>query len=138
MAKSEPDVKQVLSKYKRTFEREMANLTSDADPEVRAIAAEVVAHLGGAVSAPVLRQAPQDPQRNLKIPVAEQPVSVGASRHLHVALNDSFGRQHLQIPFEKPGEHRGPDLEAWVRVCAALEAARKRDQTAHEHSRLAA
>jgi HEAT repeat protein len=228
MAKSEPAGKQALSPYQGVFDRELATLTSDADPEVRAIAAEVITHLEGAVSGPVLRQALQDPQwsvrrgglqnlaqrpgilpmaeiqgfltdphpmvrqaalraliaygragvsrlyehfletqdetlreliveelehsglllsllqnfgdspGNLETRVVERLVSMGATRHLHAALSNSSGHQLLQILFRKLGEHREPKLEAWFRLCAALEAACEPDQTAHSHSRLAA
>jgi hypothetical protein len=60
MAKREPAGSQALFQYKSVFDRELARLTSDADPEVRAIAAELVAHLGLAISTPVVRQGLQD------------------------------------------------------------------------------
>jgi hypothetical protein len=55
MAKCDPAGKLALVQYKGVFDREFATLTSDADPEVRAIAAGVVAHLddqahGGSVT----------------------------------------------------------------------------------------
>jgi hypothetical protein len=57
MAKSEPAGNQALFQYKSIFERELATLTSDADPEVRAVAAELIGHL---VSGAVLGQELQD------------------------------------------------------------------------------
>ena len=42
---------------------------------------------------------------------------------LHAALSNSSGRQLLQILFEKLGERREPKIEAWGRLCAALDAA---------------
>jgi hypothetical protein len=228
MAKSKPAGKQALFENKSVFDRELATLTSDADPEVRAIAAEAMAHLEVAVSSSVLRQVLQDPQwsvridalqilaqrpgllplaevqrfltdphrmvrqaarrallayggegvaklyehfletedetlreqiieefehsglllsllrnfgdspGNLETRVVERLVTMGATRYLHAALSNSSGRQLLQILFEKPGEHSEPKIEAWVRLCAALEAAREPDETAYGHSNLAA
>jgi HEAT repeat protein len=228
MAKSEPAGKRALFQYRSAFDRELATLTSDPDPEVRTIATEVIAHLDVAVSSPVLRQVLQDPQwsvrmgalqtlaqrpgllpmaevqgflsdphrmvrqaalrallaygregvaklyelfletenatlreqileefehsglvlsllqnygdspGNLETRVVERLVTLGATRYLHAALSNSSGRQLLQILFEKPGEHSEPKIEAWVRLCAALEAARGPDQTAYGHSKLAA
>jgi len=54
MVKSEPAGQQPLSPFKSVFDRELATLASDPDPEVRAIAAEVIAHLGLAVPTPVV------------------------------------------------------------------------------------
>jgi HEAT repeat protein len=62
MAKSEPTGKLALFQYKSVFDRELARLASDADPEARAIAAEVITLLEVAVSGSVLRQGLQDPQ----------------------------------------------------------------------------
>ncbi len=227
MAKGEPAGKPALFQYKSVFDRELATLTSDADPEVRALAAEVIAHLDAAVSSSVLRQVLQDPQwsirrdalqtlaqrpgllpmaevqgfltdphrmvreaalrallaygregvsklyehfletedetlrvqileelehsglvlsllqnygespSNLETRVVERLVSMGATRYLHAALSNSSGRQLLQILFEKIGERREPKIEAWVRLCAALDAAREPEQTAWGHSKLA-
>lgn len=227
MAKSEPAGKPALLQYKSVFDRELATLTSDADPEVRALAAEVIAHLDTAVSSSVLRQVLQDPQwsvrrdalqtlaqrpgllpmaevqgfltdphrmvrqaalrallaygregvsklyehfletedetlrvqileelqhaglvlsllqnygespGNLETRVVERLVTVGAARYLYTALSNSSGRQLLQILFEVLGERREPKIEAWVRLCAALDAAREPDQTAYGHSKLA-
>ena len=228
MAQSKPAGKPALFQYKSVFDRELATLTSDADPEVRALAAEVIAHLDTAVSSSVLRQVLQDPQwsirrealqtlaqrpgllpmaevqgfltdphrmvrqaalrallaygregvsklyehfletedetlreqileelehsglvlsllqnygespGNLETRVVERLVTMGATRYLHAALSNSSGRQLLQILFEKLGERREPKIEAWVRLCAALDAAREQDQTAYGHSKLAA
>jgi hypothetical protein len=60
MAKSEPAGKPALFQYKSVLDRELTTLSSDADPEVRAIAAEVIAHLGLALSSSVVRQGLQD------------------------------------------------------------------------------
>jgi HEAT repeat protein len=228
MAKGEPAGKPALFQYKSVFDRELATLTSDADPEVRALAVEVIAHLDAAVSSSVLRQVLQDPQwsirrealqtlaqrpgllpmaevqgfltdphrmvrqaalrallahgregvskiyehfletedetlreqiieelehsglilsllenygespGNLETRVVERLVTMGATRSLHAALSNSSGRQLLQILFEKLGERREPKIEAWVRLCAALDAARAPDQPACAGSRLAA
>jgi HEAT repeat protein len=217
MAKSEPAEKPALFRYKSVFERELAALSSDADPEVRALAAEVIAHLDTAVSSPVLRQVLQDPQwsvrrealqtlaqrpgllpmaelqgfvtdphrmvrqaalrallaygregvsklyehfletedeslrvqileelehsglvlsllenygespGNLETRVVDRLVTMGAARYLYTALSNSSGRQLLQILFEKLGEGREPKIEAWVRLCAVLDAAREPD-----------
>jgi HEAT repeat protein len=62
MAKSEPDGKQPLFQYKSAFDRELAMLTSDADPEVRTLAAELITNLDTTFSGPVLQQMLQDPQ----------------------------------------------------------------------------
>jgi hypothetical protein len=224
MTKGEPAGKPALFQYKSVFERELATLTSDADPEVRALAAEVIAHLDTAVSSSVLRQVLQDPQWSIRrdglqtlaqqpglLPMAEvqgfltdphrmvrqaalrallaygcegvsklyehflatededlreqiieemehsglvlsllenygespdsletrvveRLVTMGATRYLHAALGNSSGRQLLQILFDKLGERREPKIEAWVRLCAALDAAREPDQTAYRHS----
>jgi hypothetical protein len=228
MAKSEPAGKPALFQYKSVFDRELATLASDADPEVRALAAEVIAHLDAAVSSSVLRQVLQDPQwsirrdalqtlaqrpgllplaevqgfltdphrmvrqaalrallaygregvsklyehflvtedetlkeqiieelehsglvlsllqnygespANLETRVVDRLVTMGATRYLHAALSNSSGRQLLQILFEKLGERREPKIGAWVRLCAALDAAREPDQTAYGHSNPAA
>jgi len=66
MAKSETAGKQALFQYRSAFDRELATLTSDADPEVRALAAEVITHLDTAVSSSVLRQVLQDPQWSVR------------------------------------------------------------------------
>jgi HEAT repeat protein len=228
IVKSEPAGQQALIQYKSVFDRELATLASDPDPEVRAIAAEVIAHLDVAVSGSVLRQVLQDPQwsvrigalqtlaqrpgllpmaevqrfltdphrmvrqaalrallaygregvaklyehfletedetlreqileelehsglvlsllqnfgdspGNLETRVVERLVTMGATRYLHAALSNSTGRQLLQILFEKPGEYSEPKIEAWVRLCAALGAAREPDETPYGHSNLAA
>jgi len=46
MAKREPAGTQALCQYKSVFDRELAKLASDPDPEVGRIAAELIAHLG--------------------------------------------------------------------------------------------
>jgi HEAT repeat protein len=228
MAKGEPVRKPALFQYKSVFDRELATLTSDADPEVRALAAEVIAHVDAAVSSSVLRQVLQDPQwsirrealqtlakrpgllpmaevqgfltdphrmvrqaalrallaygregvsklyeqfletkdetlrgqileelehsglilsllqnygespGNLETRVVERLVTMGATCYLHSALSNSSARQLLQILFEKLGERREPKIEAWVRLCAALDAARPTEQTACADSKLAA
>jgi hypothetical protein len=63
---------------------------------------------------------------------------MGATRYLHAALSNSSGRQLLRILFEKAGERREPKIEAWVELCAALDAAREPDQAAYGHSNPAA
>ena len=228
MTKGEPAGKPALFQYKSVFDRELATLTSDADPEVRALAAGVIAHLDAAVSSSVLRRVLQDPQwsirrealqtlaqrpgllpmaevqgflmdphrmvrqaalrallayghegvsklyeqfletedetlreqileeleqsglilsllqnygespGNLETRVVERLVTMGATRYLHAALSNSSGRQLLQILFEKLGERREPKIEAWVRLCAALDAARGPEQTACADPKLAA
>jgi len=45
MAKREPAGTQTLFRYKSVFDRELATLAFDVDPEVRAVAAELIAHL---------------------------------------------------------------------------------------------
>jgi hypothetical protein len=52
--------KQVLFQHKSVFDRELATLASDTDPEVRAIAAQVIAHLDLAAPSSVVRQGLQD------------------------------------------------------------------------------
>ena len=228
MAKSEPAGKPALFQYMSVFDRELATLTSDADPEVRALAAEVIAHLDAVVSSSVLRRLLQDAQwsirrealqtlaqrpgllpmaeaqgfltdphrmvrqaalrallaygregvsklyeqfletedeslreqileelehsglilsllqnygespGNLETRVVDRLVTMGATRYLHTALSNSSGRQLLQILFEKLGERREPKIEAWVRLCAALDAARGPGQAACADSKLAA
>jgi HEAT repeat protein len=228
MVKLEPAGKQALFPYKSVFDRELATLTSDADPEVRAIAAELMAHFCPALSSSVVRQQLQDPQwsvrmgalqtlaqqpgvlgvseiqgflsdphrmvrqaalqallawgpegvsklyehfletedetlreqiieelehsglvlsllqnfgaspDNLETRVVERLLTMGATRFLHTALSNNSGHQLLQILFGKPEEHSEPKIEAWVRLCAALEAARAPGQTAHGQSKLAA
>jgi len=68
----------------------------------------------------------------------ERLVTMGATRYLHAALSNSSGRQLLQMLFEKLGERREPKIEAWVRLCAALDAAREPEQPARGPSKLAA
>ncbi len=221
MAKGEPDGKPALFQYQSVFERELATLTSDADPDVRTLAAEVIAHLDTALSSSVLRQGLQDPQwsvrrealrtlaqrpgllpmaevqgcftdshrmvrqaalrallaygregvsklyeqflatedealreqiieelehsglvlsllqnygespANLETRVVDRLVTMGATRYLHAALTNSSGRQLLQILFEKLEERRQPKIEAWGRLCAALDAAREPEQNAY-------
>jgi hypothetical protein len=60
MAKREPAGNAALFQYKSAFDRELATLASDADPEVRAMAAEVIAHLDLANSSSAVRQGLQD------------------------------------------------------------------------------
>ena len=67
MAKRERDGAQTLFQYKSVFDRELARLTSDVDPEVRAIAAEVTAHLDSAVPSSAVRQGLQDPQWSVRM-----------------------------------------------------------------------
>jgi len=62
MAKSEPDGKQALFQYKSALDRELATLTSDADPEVRALAAQMITDLETALSSSLLQKLLQDPQ----------------------------------------------------------------------------
>jgi hypothetical protein len=45
MAKREPAGTQTLFQYKSVFDRELATLAFDVDPLVRAVAAELIAHL---------------------------------------------------------------------------------------------
>jgi len=60
MAKGEPAEKQAFFQYESVFDRELATLSSDADPEVRAIAAELIPQLGPALSGHAVRQGLQD------------------------------------------------------------------------------
>jgi len=60
MAKREPAETRVLFQYKNVFDRELGTLVRDADPEVRAIAGEVIAQLGLEVSSSRARQGFQD------------------------------------------------------------------------------
>jgi HEAT repeat protein len=228
MAKSDSEGRLALVQYKDAFDRELAMLLADADPELRTTAAEVIALLDAVVSSSVMCQVLQDPQwsvrtgalraaakqprllplgevqrfltdpnrmvrqaalrallaygcegvsrlyehflatenkalrqeiieelersglvlsllqnygdspGNLETRVVEQFVTMGATRNLHAALSNSSGRQLLQILFEKPGEHSESKIEAWVKLCAALDAARKTDQAAYGHSNTAA
>jgi HEAT repeat protein len=48
------------------FDRELATLSSDADPEVRAVAVELIAHLDLAISSSAMRQGLQDPQWSVR------------------------------------------------------------------------
>jgi HEAT repeat protein len=219
-----PAGKRALFHYKRVFQRELATLTSDADPEVRALASGAIAYLDGVVPSSVLRQVLQDPQwsirrealqtlaqrpgllplaevqgfltdphpmvrqtalrallayggegvsklyehflatedealreqiiaelehsglvlgllenygespGNLETRVVDRLVTMGATRYLHAALSNSSGRQVLQILFERLGERRAPKIEAWVRLWAALDAARDPERIAYRHS----
>jgi hypothetical protein len=74
---------------------------------------------------------------NLETRVVERLVTTGATRYLNAALSNSSGRQLLQILFEKLGERREPKIEAWGRLCAALDAAREPEQPACGQSKLA-
>src|SRR5208283_2835599 len=67
MATGDPAGIRPLLQYESVFERELATLTSDADPEVRALATVVIANLDTAVSSPVLRQVLQDPQWSIRM-----------------------------------------------------------------------
>jgi hypothetical protein len=60
MAKREAAGEKALFQHKSVFDRELATLTSDVDPEVRALAAEVIAHLDVALSSSVLPPKLQD------------------------------------------------------------------------------
>lgn len=60
MAKREPAGTQALCEYKPVFDRELATLASDVDPEVGDIAAELIAHLGLVDSGPFAGQEFQD------------------------------------------------------------------------------
>jgi HEAT repeat protein len=66
MAKREPAGNQALFPYKSVLDRELVTLSSDADPEVRAIAAELIAHLDLATSSSAVRQGLQDPQWSVR------------------------------------------------------------------------
>ena len=66
MAKSEPAGKPALFQYKSAFDRELAALACDADPEVRALAAEVITRLDTVLSGSVLRHALQDSQWSVR------------------------------------------------------------------------
>jgi HEAT repeat protein len=67
MAKREPAEAPTLFQYKEVFDRELARLTSDVDPEVRAIAAEVTSHLDFAAPSSVVPQGLQDPQSSVRM-----------------------------------------------------------------------
>lgn len=60
MVKREPAGAPPLSEYKSVFDRELATFAGDADPEVRATAAELIAHLSLVVASPVARRGLQD------------------------------------------------------------------------------
>jgi len=60
MAKREPAGAQALCEYKPVFDRELAKLASDADPEVGEIAAELIAHLSLVDPSPFAGQELQD------------------------------------------------------------------------------
>jgi HEAT repeat protein len=66
MAKSEPAGKQALFQYKSAFDRELTTLAYDADPEVRALAAEMITRLDIVLSSSALRQLLQDPQWSIR------------------------------------------------------------------------
>jgi hypothetical protein len=72
---------------------------------------------------------------NLETRVVERLVTMGATRYLHAALGNSSGRQLLQILFDKLGERRAPKIEAWVRLWAALDAARQLGETCLDNRR---
>jgi hypothetical protein len=76
MAKREPVGAPAFSQFKSVFDGELARLASDADPGVRAIAAEVAAHLDFAVPGSVVRQGLADA---LKAPRQPEPASHGPS-----------------------------------------------------------
>jgi len=59
MVKHEPTGAQALLQYKRAFDRELAALARDADPEVRVVAAELIAHLRLAAASPAARRGAQ-------------------------------------------------------------------------------
>jgi HEAT repeat protein len=67
MAKRERDGAQTPFQYKSVFDRELARLTSDVAPEVRAIAAEANALLDFAVPSSAVRQGLQDPQWSVRM-----------------------------------------------------------------------
>jgi hypothetical protein len=66
MVKSEPAEKQAFSQHKSAFDRELAPLTSDTDPEVRALAAEVITRFDAVLSSSDLRQVLQDSQWSVR------------------------------------------------------------------------
>ena len=66
MANSEPAGKPALFQYKSAFDRGLATLTSDADPEVRALAAEVITRLDTVLSSSALREALRDSQWSVR------------------------------------------------------------------------
>jgi HEAT repeat protein len=66
MAKREPAGEQALFPYKTVFDRELATLASDADPEVRAMAVELIAHLDLATSSSAVCRGLQDPQWSVR------------------------------------------------------------------------
>jgi HEAT repeat protein len=67
MAKREPAEAPALIQYKDVFDRELARLTSDVDPEVRAITSEVIAHLDFGVPSSVACKGLQDPQSSVRM-----------------------------------------------------------------------
>ncbi len=60
MAKREPAGTQALFQYKNVFDRELATLAHDADPEVRVVAAGLIAHLSLVAASPAARRGLQD------------------------------------------------------------------------------
>ena len=60
MAKSGPAGTQALFQYKSVFDHELSTLARDADPEVRAIAGEMIAYFGLKVPSSHARQRFQD------------------------------------------------------------------------------
>jgi HEAT repeat protein len=77
MAKREPVGAPAFFQFKSVFDGELARLASDADPRVRAIAAEAAAHLDFAVPSPRVRQGFEDARRPVRTgalqALAEQP-----------------------------------------------------------------
>jgi HEAT repeat protein len=67
MAKREAAGAPALFQYKSVFDRELATLTSDADPGVRAIAAQVAAHLDFAGPSSAVRQGLEDSRDSVRI-----------------------------------------------------------------------
>jgi HEAT repeat protein len=67
MAKHEAAEAPVLFDYKEVFDRELARLTSDVYPEVRAVAGEVTAHLDFAAPGSVVSHGLQDPQSSVRM-----------------------------------------------------------------------
>ena len=88
MAKPEPAESPALFQYKEVFDRDLARLASDVDPEVRAIAAEVTSNLDFAAPGPVVSQRLQDPQSSVRMGALE--ALAGRPRLLPVAEIQRF------------------------------------------------
>jgi len=79
-----------------------------------------------------------DSPSNLETQVVRQFVSMGATHRLKAALTNQSGRRFLEGLLENLEDHCPPRIDAWLGLCAALSAAKRRGPAGHGPSSLAA